>query len=361
MFEGESTAYRQIEGSSQVVRLSHLERVELQWLKYYSVATDTYNSLLTGTEFKSYHSADEELEVLPDDGRAEWDPPQDMTAKNTIWENTSYAPIFERTLHMNWLFKAKDPYAIRDIHHMFSSAKQFRAIVIYYRSNKIQQQTPAMIYQIQQFHEGLLQLLASTPTNPHPMFTSLLYFLPDISSLGSEPAQSYTTQFLRIWLQILTHLCYLHIPIVKAKNFHTKFALEPNGARVYSSREVLFAVLNNFAYIIKTSTTPVDTSIPPASQVSPILINVPVIRCCTITIAGIIACRVDPVDDMMLDRCRDLVFNIIKPNLTILSHLKPDVLAICDILEELFHMPISHFSSYVQHPEILAILHLRER
>jgi hypothetical protein len=334
--------------------ISEIERAERLTIVTMLLAIDTYASIASGQGFvvNEMEYPDFELPNLPAI------PPRTAHSiarrleptwgKFTVWENTIYAPAVDDAFEHASAISLQQPDVRVRSYLQIMSLKFMRKVIRYARTLKY---TPAdtnsKMIQLQ-FHSSVVQFLANIPS-PFVAFTSLSYFVwgnpesqfPSIYTHRSWDVTAYT-------YKVMAMFSFLHFTSAM-NNSKTKYAITVDGLKLYTSRDIIFAVFRALGHIIsvvrdpnnaqKGVLEPLKVPYPPFLQATMMpppdfSHTISALMCYVISTSTLSVFSCPDADPHMRKAIYDIATNLIMPVMDQLQQLWPNASAYYQVLQK---------------------------
>jgi hypothetical protein len=250
---------QEIENIDSLDSLSVSESELVEQLSLYSllISVDTFSALGSGAEFIFDESEIADIIYPPAaaptaiNHSARQSVP--TLAKNTIWENSPFACLYDESKEFSIAISRYNPDARSHAQFAIQLSKFFRRIVRFSRENT----SHAFYYQEQrELHEALLQFMIGAPVQLVP-FKSLAPFLWGANRASFPPFTSrQSADVVTNVLVILAGFACLHLSTSQYQSGQV-FAVEFGGPCLYSSGEIMYAITNLLAYTFQVADSPI--------------------------------------------------------------------------------------------------------
>ncbi|KAJ3251907.1 hypothetical protein HK103_002012 [Boothiomyces macroporosus] len=164
-------------------------------------------------------------------------------AKNTVWENTIHADIFDECKENSTKFTYFLPNAKKRVQGQIKRLKFFREIIKFSRLKKYEPKLDTDAATRRAFHDQLLSILASFPGQAVMAKSLKTFIVPSIKSLR----EVYSVQ-----MTILSMFSYLHLSAILHQD-DTLYPLELGGPEV-SPKEILLASFKAACHVVDVAT-----------------------------------------------------------------------------------------------------------
>ncbi|KAJ3268734.1 hypothetical protein HDV01_002338 [Terramyces sp. JEL0728] len=160
-------------------------------------------------------------------------------AKNTVWENTIHAAVYDECKENSTKFTYFLPNAKKRVQSQIKRLKFFREIVKFSRLKKYEPKLDTDVETKRSFHTQLLTMLKTFPA-PTQMIRSLSDF--------TTPLIKSLREFYTINLTVLTMFSYIHLSGI-LQGDESLYPLELGGKEV-PAKEILFATFKAACHVV---------------------------------------------------------------------------------------------------------------
>jgi hypothetical protein len=340
--------------------ISEIDRAERLTIVTMLLAIDTYASIASGQGFVVNEMEYPDLELpdmVIDKPRTPHSIPRQLEptwGKFTVWENTIYAPAVDDAFEHACAISLQQPDVRVRSYLQIMSLKFMRKVIRYARTLKYTpSDTNAKVILIQ-FHSSVVQFLANIPS-PFVAFTSLSYFV-----CGNPESQFPSIYTHRSWdvtaytYKVMAMFSFLHFTSAM-NNSKTKYAITVDGLKLYTSRDILFAVFRALGHIIsvvrdpnnaqKGVLEPLKFPYPPFLQATMMpppdfSHTISALMCYVITTSALSVFSCADADQQMRKVIYNIATNLIMPAMDQLQQLWPNASAYYQVLQkQLFEFP----------------------
>jgi hypothetical protein len=244
------------------LQLSDKERAERVALLAMILGIDTYGSMTTGNGF-FIDESDFPESVFPSlplviDSKKMGRFFNPTLGRHSCWENTEFSALFDEIKELSLLINENQPSLALTSQFQLLLLKLIRKILRFSRAQKYIKGGEESRFTQVILHNSLLQFLMMAPSTIL-IFRSLSGFAYGVQTRANKEYSTRGQDSLSHSLVFISAFAYLHFTsAVSTKS--TKFALEIGGPCVYSSRDVLYSLVNCLTQIIITSEKPFKPS-----------------------------------------------------------------------------------------------------
>ncbi|KAJ3362408.1 hypothetical protein HDU91_003418 [Kappamyces sp. JEL0680] len=245
--------------------INECERADRLLVLEVILTADTYASLASGRGFILDDNEFPEMNFTKMNVSFTAQPIPETLGKHTLWEKTPFAPNLDADRATNCQAASIDALYFAETQLRFM--KFFRKIIRFSRQQRYGlDRIGSFSHDQVLLHNTTLQVIQDLGSIN--LFSSLVPFLwgnPE-SRFPEETKRTISNRALISSFRLLTMITYLHFPTISYPE--RKFPLTTGGSSVYTSRDIMYAVVRAVHFLVQKAMTPI---VPKSGKLNPLL------------------------------------------------------------------------------------------